>query len=117
MPHIEILLETLRPGIPVRIENGCTGIVAIRGEDSVSAFDDSCPHARWRLSDGEVCAGVLECPGHGWEFDTETGRCLSVPAYRLRRCEVTVSAGLVRIEWADVPPPTKEITQRTEAVT
>ena len=98
MPHIEILLDTLQIGVPVRIENARRGIVVIRGRTSVSAFEDSCPHAQWQLSSGEVCEGVLECPGHGWEFDTDSGRCLNVPSYALRRFEVRILAGVVRIE-------------------
>jgi nitrite reductase/ring-hydroxylating ferredoxin subunit len=115
MPHIEIRLSTLKPGIPVRIENGCTGIVVIRGNESVSAFEDACPHAQWRLSDGEVCAAVLECPGHGWQFDTESGRCLNVPAYRLRRYEVTISDGAVLIESTEASNLTAEKLQHTQA--
>lgn len=108
MPLIEIPLETLRPGVPLRTEDGANGIVVIRGEDCISAFEDVCPHARWRLSGGEVCAGVLECPGHGWEFDVKTGRCLNVPAYRLRHYDVVVEDGMVRIMCSEAPYPAHE---------
>ena len=99
MPHIEILLENLPSGAPVRIEHAAAAVVVFRTGESVSAFEDSCPHAHWRLSDGEVTAGVLECPGHGWEFNVQTGRCLNVPAYSLRSYQVTISNDVVRIEW------------------
>ena len=98
MPHIELLLENLPSGAPVRIECALAAVVVFRTGDSVSAFEDSCPHAHWRLSDGEVTAGVLECPGHGWEFNILTGRCLTVPAYCLKPYYVTVSNGMVRID-------------------
>ena len=115
MPHIELSLQTLRPGVAVRVENGCTGIVVIRNEDSVSAFEDACPHAQWRLSDGEVCAGVLQCPGHAWEFDIDTGRCLNVSAYWLRRFEVTVSGDVVSIEWPGAPHRLAQTTHAAQA--
>jgi nitrite reductase/ring-hydroxylating ferredoxin subunit len=98
MPHIEILLESLPSGVPFRIEHATAAVVVFRTGESVSAFEDSCPHAHWRLSEGEVTAGVLECPGHGWEFNILTGHCLSVPAYRLKPYHVTVSNGVVRID-------------------
>ena len=36
------------------MEDGGSGIVVLREGDTVSAFEDVCPHARWRLSDGEI---------------------------------------------------------------
>lgn len=101
MPHIEIRLEDLPLGVPVRIEHGREGVVVIRTAESVNAFEDSCPHAQWRLSDGHVNGSVLECPGHGWEFNVSTGRCLNVPAYGLRSYRVIVSNQVVRIDWEE----------------
>ena len=84
MRHIDLLVSDIPAAKPLRIENGRNGIVVIRTGEHVAAYEDSCPHAQWRLSDGEIVNGVLECPGHGWEFCTATGQCLNVPAYRLR---------------------------------
>ena len=98
MPHIDLSLDALPIDAPVRVEGGAAGILIVRRSDGVSAFEDSCPHAQWRLSDGQIAGGVLECPGHGWEFDVATGRCVTVPAYCLKPCNVTVIAGYVRVE-------------------
>lgn len=46
---------------------------------TVHAWADRCPHRGARLSLGRVCAGRLECPYHGWQFDG-SGQCLQVPA-------------------------------------
>jgi len=44
-----------------------------------------CPHRRADLAIfGEVDAGVLTCALHGWQFDLETGRCLTAADRRLR---------------------------------
>ena len=44
-----------------------------------------CPHRRADLSVfGEVDAGVLTCAMHGWQFDLETGACLTASDRRLR---------------------------------
>jgi nitrite reductase/ring-hydroxylating ferredoxin subunit len=95
---IEIALADIPAHRPMRFEAGETGVVVVRTEQGVCAFEDSCPHAQWRLSDGDVIGNVLECPGHGWEFDASTGRCLNVPAYCLKRYPVTTEDGQVRIE-------------------
>jgi len=101
MPQIDIKLEQIPEGSPLRLECAGTAVVVVRTPVVVAAFPDVCPHARWRLSDGKVGNGVLECPGHGWEFDLATGGCLTVPAYRLKPLSVVVSAGNVRITWDD----------------
>jgi hypothetical protein len=46
--------------------------------------------------------GVLECPGHGWEFDVVTGRCLNAPANCLTPVAVTVTGNTVQLQWKDV---------------
>jgi len=99
MPHIDLTLDDLPLDTPVRIESGANGIVIVRRSDGVSAFEDSCPHAQWRVSRGEITGGLLECPGHGWVFDVASGRCVTVPAYCLKVCSVRVVAGHVRVEW------------------
>ena len=44
-----------------------------------------CPHRQADLSVfGEVCDGVLTCHLHGWQFDLETGRCLTAEDRHLR---------------------------------
>ncbi len=46
---------------------------------AVLAWADRCPHRGARLSLGRICAGRLECPYHGWQFESN-GRCVHVPA-------------------------------------
>ena len=46
---------------------------------AVQAWADKCPHRGARLSLGKVCAGRLECPYHGWQFESN-GHCVHVPA-------------------------------------
>jgi len=98
MPHIEVKLEAIPVDKPLRLEHAGRAVVVIRSADRITAFPDSCPHARWRLSDGEVTDGILECPGHGWEFDVTTGACLTVPAYCLKPLAVCIETDCVRIE-------------------
>ncbi|MFQ5778659.1 MAG: Rieske 2Fe-2S domain-containing protein [Terriglobia bacterium] len=44
------------------------------------ALHDCCPHRRMPLSFGRFDGGAVECPYHGWRFDTKTGRCREIPS-------------------------------------
>lgn len=101
MPRIEHKLNEIPFERPFRLEHLGTPIVLIRKGDSVAAYLDRCPHAHWPLSEGEIDNGTLHCPGHGWEFDILTGRCINAPAYSLKGVSVTVSINNVVIEWDD----------------
>jgi len=89
MPGIEIDLEVLPENKPVRFELEGMGVVVVRIGTEIHAYEDVCPHAGWRLSEGEIIDGRLECPGHGWQFQPATGQCTDVPAYRLKPVTVT----------------------------
>ena len=91
MPHIEVELESVPLHTPHRLEREGQGIVVVRTAGLIYAFRDECPHAGWRLSDGEFVDGALECAGHGWEFDLATGRCDTVPAYCLKPVTVKLT--------------------------
>jgi UDP-MurNAc hydroxylase len=44
-----------------------------------------CPHRQADLAIfGEICDGVLTCHLHGWQFDVETGECLTAQDRHLR---------------------------------
>jgi len=58
-----------------------------------------CPHEDVDLTGGELDAGVITCPGHGYQFDLRTGRCGHDPRLHLPRYRVTLRGGEV---WIDV---------------
>ncbi len=92
---IELAVASLPEGRPIRLEDGDEGLVVLRVGDVVRAWRDVCPHAGWRLSDGALVDGALECPGHGWRFDPATGTCIDVCAYALDAVPVVATAGVV----------------------
>lgn len=49
------------------------------GGGRLGLFRDKCPHRGIQLSLGKVKASCLQCPFHGFEYDT-SGRCTLVPA-------------------------------------
>ena len=56
-----------------------------------------CPHLLGPLLDADVAQGRLRCPWHGYEFDLESGACLS-PGHA--RCRLPKNADLVEEDGA-----------------
>jgi phenylpropionate dioxygenase-like ring-hydroxylating dioxygenase large terminal subunit len=55
-------------------------LAAFRAEEGRAVvLEDRCVHRHAPLSAGRICAGRLQCPYHGWEYDGE-GRVVHVPA-------------------------------------
>jgi nitrite reductase/ring-hydroxylating ferredoxin subunit len=107
MPHVDLLFSELTLDTPFRVKHEGVAIVVILTESGVYAYKDVCPHALWPLSKGAVSAGVLKCPGHGWEFRVETGRCLNVPAYCLNVVSVILDDNTVRLNWENQEQPNR----------
>jgi nitrite reductase/ring-hydroxylating ferredoxin subunit len=98
MPNIQLPLNEIPIETPFRVKTGGVAIVVIRSNGRISAYEDVCPHASWPLSQGEVSNGVLECPGHGWEFSVESGQCLNAPAYCLKSVPVVTDGDFVHFQ-------------------
>jgi len=74
---------------------------------------DRCPHRGVALSLGKVCENHLQCPFHGFEFDSN-GQCVLIPAegrssqppaaMRLNTYPTYESHGFIWIWWGDKPP-------------
>jgi phenylpropionate dioxygenase-like ring-hydroxylating dioxygenase large terminal subunit len=63
--------------LPIRVA-GEDLVIFRDGKGGIGALLDRCPHRGVKLSLGDVVDGALECPFHGWRFDT-TGTCVKVP--------------------------------------
>ena len=48
------------------------------GSGTIVAVLDFCPHRSARLSEGRVVGESIQCPYHGWMFDS-SGRCILIP--------------------------------------
>jgi nitrite reductase/ring-hydroxylating ferredoxin subunit len=99
MPTLEIPIDALPIDTPCPWEKEGLKIVVVRTGNGVHAFHDMCPHALWPLSAGTFHNGILECPGHGWEFHVQTGRCNDSPTYCLTPVSATLVGEIVRLEW------------------
>lgn len=78
--HKVVKFDSLRDGVPHRVEIDGQGILLCRVKNSVHAVQDMCTHEDVSLSLGVMCEHRLRCPLHGSEFDVRTGKVLDEPA-------------------------------------
>lgn len=72
--------DTLRPGSMKALMMLGQPILVCRDRSGpVAAMRDLCPHRGMPLSFGRFDGERVECPYHGWQFDTK-GRCRHIPA-------------------------------------
>ena len=45
----------------------------------VRAMEDRCAHRRAALSGGTIVDGTIQCPYHGWRYDSD-GACVQIPS-------------------------------------
>jgi toluene monooxygenase system ferredoxin subunit len=70
----------------------------------VRAIQAACPHQGQPLVEGELCANVLTCRAHRWEFDVATGTSVNPEGEELRVFPVKVENDEVWVDVAGVPP-------------
>jgi 3-phenylpropionate/trans-cinnamate dioxygenase ferredoxin subunit len=76
--------DAIAPNSAQRFDIDGHRIAVVRCEDDYYAIGDTCTHADYSLSEGEVdCEErTVECWKHGALFSLETGEALSLPATR-----------------------------------
>jgi nitrite reductase/ring-hydroxylating ferredoxin subunit len=97
----------------VRVGKRELGVFNIRGE--LHAIPNLCPHQRGPLCEGKVSGAldygphtdwklawiwegeVVTCPWHSLEFHVPTGQCLALPDVRLRKFDLRVADGEIRV--------------------
>jgi len=80
--------------------NGVTWPVIITIVDgAMIACPGVCPHDDVSLADGSLEGSLIVCPGHGYRFDLQSGRCEHDAALELRRYPITLVGDEV---WVDL---------------
>ena len=83
MPEVRLCsLDDLAPDTATRVDVADHKIAVVRVGDDVYAIDDTCSHADYSLSEGDVWEDEreIECPKHGSTFSLETGEPATLPA-------------------------------------
>jgi 3-phenylpropionate/trans-cinnamate dioxygenase ferredoxin subunit len=91
--HRVCAFDEIAPGTARRFDIGAHRVCVVRIDDDLYAIGDTCSHADYSLSEGEVYPELreIECPKHGSTFDLTTGEPQTLPAtkpvpvYRVRR--------------------------------
>lgn len=78
--YIACQSHELKPGKAIQRTLLDEWIALFRDQNGqVVAFQDRCPHRNFKLSQGHVHQGQLQCPYHGWVFD-KTGQVVAIPS-------------------------------------
>jgi toluene monooxygenase system ferredoxin subunit len=96
---VALLLDELWEGEMVGVRLGDADVLLVNlGKDGVHAYDNRCPHAQSRLSEGRLSTATLQCAAHLWEFDIRTGAGVNPRSCRLRRYPVRIDDGVVMVQ-------------------
>ncbi|HTV22153.1 MAG TPA: NifU family protein [Polyangiaceae bacterium] len=90
------LAEVPEGGV-LALEVAGRSVLLSRSGGSVSCFENACAHLGMPLDGGEVQAGVITCPHHGFRFALESGECLTVPEVQLQTHAARVRGELVEV--------------------
>ena len=89
------------PGTGMAVYAGGQDIAVYNVNGEIVALGNECPHQSGSLGDGMLEGEIATCPLHGWEFDTSTGACMTVPGESVPRYTATVEDGAVYLEEAE----------------
>ena len=79
--HKAAKLSELAEGKGKRVVINGIPIALFLVSGKIYAIADTCTHEHASLSEGEVQNCVVTCPRHGAQFELETGRAITLPAY------------------------------------
>jgi len=93
-------------------------VVWRRRDGRLGAIDARCPHMGASLAEGRVVDDAVECPYHGFRYDT-TGRCIETPLRKAdaliprtlcnRHYAVQEKAGWVFLFWGEADSATDDV--------
>ena len=61
------------------------------------ATSNICQHEGGFLEEGELTGNVIMCPLHGWEYNIESGECLTAPGADLKTFPVQIVGDEIQI--------------------
>src|SRR5207245_8494250 len=70
-------LAELPPGTARTVEVRGAPLALYNVDGAVCATANTCPHRGGPLGEGDLKAGVITCPWHGFQYEVGTGRCLT----------------------------------------
>ncbi|GAB5468369.1 MAG: NifU family protein [Rhodospirillales bacterium] len=90
-------LAELPDGATLTVEIEARSLLLSRFGDRVSCFENACAHMGLELSGGDIEAGIITCPHHGFRYSLESGECLTAPEVALQPHAVRVIGDRVEV--------------------
>lgn len=103
--HAEPNHETVNAGRVEDLPEGNCKTIEISGGRELALYhvngefyatENFCPHKGAQLALGKLCNHVIECEWHGWQFDVQTGECLTV-SERIATYAVVIEEGNIKV--------------------
>lgn len=82
--------------LAVRVEN--QNVILHRKGDNIKCYRNACSHLGFPLDKGKVENNMITCASHQFEYDLNTGKCLTVPDISLQSYEVRVKGDKVYVK-------------------
>lgn len=73
-------------------------VIVTRVDGNLYACAGVCPHEDVSLAHGDIDGTTIRCPGHSYEFDLRSGRCLHESTLHLRRYPITIAGDDVYVD-------------------
>jgi nitrite reductase/ring-hydroxylating ferredoxin subunit len=83
-------LSDLPPGTVLEKQVLARRVAVVNDRGNIFGIESECKHMRASLATGGVKDGRLVCRWHGWQYDLETGECLTVAGFKLRKYEIEI---------------------------
>lgn len=89
--------DELAEGATRFVEFDTRAVILHRRDGAVLCFENACAHMGMAMDGGEIEAGVLTCPYHGFQYALQTGECLTAPEVQLQAHEVRIVSGRIEV--------------------
>jgi len=93
-------LDAIPEGGVIKLKLAGENVILSKNGEVVSCFQNACAHLNLPLDEGEISEGILTCPHHGFQYDLQSGECLTAPEVQLQPHAVRVIKGQVEVRLA-----------------
>lgn len=90
-------VDEIADGRSKEVVAGGNDIALFRQGDEYFAVANECSHYGAPLCGGYVKDKTVRCPWHGWQFNLQTGECISAPGCDIEAFQVKVEDGEVKV--------------------
>jgi nitrite reductase (NADH) small subunit/3-phenylpropionate/trans-cinnamate dioxygenase ferredoxin subunit len=99
MPKLVTVAKTsdLPVGSCLSVEAEGMGLALCNVNGTVSALDNTCPHAGGPLGEGTIEGDCVVCPWHGWRYHVATGERPENPDFKVECFPVVIEGDVIKV--------------------